>query len=78
MAAVEAVSYVEVVLAAAMVILMIRIADFENRSPLGWGILAFALVFGSMWVLRYPFVRVILAGALVFGGMTAARMIRED
>ncbi len=70
--------YVEVVLAICVIVIMVRAAEFENRSGLIWGCITLVLVFCAMWFFGQPYVRVLVAGGLAFGAMTAAKMIQEE
>jgi hypothetical protein len=71
-------NYTEIALAICVIVIMVKAAEFENRSGLIWGCITLALVFCSMWFFGRPFVRVLVAGGLAFGAMTAAKMIQED
>jgi Mg/Co/Ni transporter MgtE len=70
--------YTEIALAIIAIVMMVKVAEFENRSGLLWGCVTFALVFCSMWFFGRPFVRVIVAAGLAFGAMTAAKMLSDD
>ncbi len=70
--------YLEIALGVCVIVAMVKVAEFENRSGLIWGCVTFALVFCAMWFFGQPYVRVLVAGGLAFGAMTAAKMIQED
>ena len=70
--------YAEVALAVCVIVAMVKVAEFENRSGLIWGCITLALVFCAMWFFGHPYLRVLVAGGLAFGAMTAVKMMRED
>ena len=72
------ISYTEIALAICVIVAMVKVAEFENRSGLIWGCITLVLVFCALWFFGHPFVRVLVAGGLAFGAMTAAKMIQEE
>ena len=56
----------ELIVLAAMVVLMVKIADFEDESKLLWGFITFALCGGSLLVIPLPFFRIVIAGVVTF------------
>jgi hypothetical protein len=70
--------YTEIALAIIAIVMMVKVAEFENRSALIWGCITFVLVFCAMRFFGHQFVRVLVATGLAFGAMTAAKMLSED
>ena len=63
----------EIIMAIAGVVLMVRVARMEDRSPLLWGILTFCLCAGALFA-PYPFLRIVGAISLAFAAMMIAKI----
>jgi hypothetical protein len=63
----------EIIIAIAGVVLMVRVARMEDRSPLLWGILTFCLCAAALFV-PYPFLRTLGAIGLAMGIMMALKL----
>ena len=64
----------EIALAVAVVILMVRIARADDESPVIWGGVTIALCIASLW-LPLPMIRLVLAAVATYLLMFAFRII---
>ena len=67
----------EIVMIAASVVLMYRIAEIEQRSGLVWAFLTGAACIGSLFVIPLPLLRIGIALAAVFTGMLVCRIVAK-
>jgi hypothetical protein len=56
-----------------VVVLLGKIAEHEDRSPVVWGGLTLLLCIASLFVVPLPFGRMLIAGVAAFVAMTVAR-----
>jgi hypothetical protein len=59
---------IELVMAVAVVVAMVKIADIENQSSLIWGAVAVGMVV-LCFMIPMPFLRVVVAGVLSYVAM---------
>jgi hypothetical protein len=59
------------------VVLMAKIADIERQSMVIWGVVTAGSCAAALFLLPWPFVRVIIAIALSFGALTVFKIIAK-
>lgn len=64
----------ELILAIALIVAMVRIADVENMSPWLWGAVAFLILLGS-GIIPIPYFRILVAGILSYGAMLTYKIV---
>ena len=57
------------------IVVMVRVADAENRSPIIWGAATFLLCMLSL-AIPLPFLRILIALAVSVGALFASKMLR--
>ena len=63
----------------ASVVIMSRVADSEDRSPIIWGAITFALCFGSTFIIPFPFVNIFPLWPSSFAhGVHPLRLVRDS
>lgn len=62
----------EIALAIGLVVVIVKVADNEGQPTFVWGLLTTLACIGSMFLIPWPFLRVLGAGILVFIAMTVA------
>ena len=67
---------IELIMCAAAVILMIRIAGMENQSEWAWGFITFALCALSL-LIPWPLLRIAIAAVVAFLTMTVYKIIAD-
>ena len=67
----------EFIVLGAMIVLMVKIADFEDESKLLWGLVTFGLCGASLFVIPLPFLRVVIAGVVTFVILTVYRIVAK-
>ena len=66
----------EMLMIIAAVVLMVKVADFEDQSKLGWGVITLLLCIASLFM-PLPFIRVGIAVVLAFAAMTTYKIIAK-
>ena len=61
----------------ASVVVMYRVADAEDRSPILWGAITFALCFGSMFIIPLPFINIFIGLVVSFLSMFILNVVRS-
>ena len=61
----------------AAVVLMYRVAEFENRSGIIWGAVTFGLCMGAAMTIPLPFVNIVVGVVVAFVAMFVAKAIQE-
>ena len=61
----------------ASVVIMSRVADAEERSPIFWSALTFALCLVCSKCLPFPFINIAIGLALSFGTMFALKLMHD-
>ena len=64
----------ELALLIAICVIMGKIAAASNCNPWAWGSITLAIAIGSLFLLNWPFLRLMLAAVVAFGAMTVYRM----
>ncbi len=65
----------EIVMIAASVVLMYRIAEIEKRSGVIWAFLTAVACIGSLFVIPLPLLRIGIALGAVYTGMLVCRIV---
>ena len=66
----------ELVVVVAAIVVMVRVADAERRSPVIWGAITFGLCFLS-FMIPLPFLRVGIALVVSYGAMFACKLLGQ-
>ena len=67
----------ELIVASAVVVAMVKIAGADDQSPLLWGGIAFLLTAACVVLIPLPFIRVGIAFALSFVAMIAYKVLKD-
>jgi hypothetical protein len=65
---------IELVMAIAVVVAMVKIADMENQSPFIWGAVAIGMLL-LCFMLPIPYLRVVIAGLLSYVAMFVYKVV---
>jgi hypothetical protein len=65
---------IEIVMAIAVVVAMVKIADMENQSPFLWGAVAIGFLV-LCFAIPVPMLRVVVAGLLSYGAMFVYKVV---
>jgi hypothetical protein len=66
----------EIAMIIAAIVLMVKVADAENRSGLLWGCATRGIAFVSLF-LPWPYLRVFLAAVVAFAAMMVVNMVQR-